>query len=153
MLMNQNLMNINFQLLNQQNLFQNINSVNIYDCFDYNQKIDIFKGENSMYCNTCKKQLSASYKTLLYTTPEILIIVLNRGKGIEFNVKLEFSESLNLMNYVELKEPHSRRGGERSAWQAQALCKEKHTTGLMYAWTDQKVPDLGGLDNERRKTK
>ena len=38
--------------------------------------------------------------TNLITIPEILIIVLNRGKGIEFKVKLEFSEELNLINYV-----------------------------------------------------
>ena len=83
---------------------QNINSVNIYDCFEYNQKLEFFTGENSMYCNNCKRQMPASYNTLLYTTPEIMIIVLNRGKGIEFNVKLEFSEELNLKNFVQYKD-------------------------------------------------
>ena len=82
----------------------NINSVNIYDCFEYNQKIDYFTGENSMYCNFCNQQLPAYYQTLIYTAPEILIIVLNRGKGIEFNIKLEFLEELNLMNFIYFKE-------------------------------------------------
>ena len=41
--------------------------------------------------------------TTLVTGPEILIIILNRGKGIEFNVKLNFSENLNLSNYIELQ--------------------------------------------------
>ena len=57
-----------------------------------------------MYCNNCKQQLPASYITKLFTIPEILIIVLNRGKGIEFNVKLEFSDELNLINFVEFND-------------------------------------------------
>ena len=35
--------------------------------------------------------------------PQILIIVLNRGKGIEFEVKLEFPEELDLNQFVEDK--------------------------------------------------
>ena len=87
-------------LMNFQYNIGNINSVNIYDCFEYNQKLEFFTGENSMYCNKCNNKLPASYNTNLFTIPEILIIVLNRGKGIEFKVKLEFSEELNLINYV-----------------------------------------------------
>ena len=120
--MNQNMMNMNQNMMYQQNMismqnmmyqqnmmaiqnnFQNINSVNIDDCFIYNQKMESFMGENSMYCNICKKQLPAFYQTFLYTGPEILIIVLNRGKGIEFKVKLEFPEILNLSNYIIRKE-------------------------------------------------
>ena len=74
--------------------FQNINSVTIYECFDYNEKFEFFIGENSMYCNKCQQQLPAYYQTILYTAPEILIIVLNRGKGIEFRVKLENFKNL-----------------------------------------------------------
>ena len=104
----QNMMAMNNPLLLQQNMInmqnlQNINSVNIYDCFNYNEKFEYFQGENSMYCNNCKQQLPASYQTTLYTTPEILILVLNRGKGIEFRVKLEFYEDLNLMKYVKMQ--------------------------------------------------
>jgi len=108
-LMNQNTMNLN-PILYQQCLsnfklsINNINSVNIYDCFEYNQKTDFFTGENAMFCNFCKEQLPSSYQTFLYTTPEILIIVLNRGKGIEFKIKLEFVEDLNLMNFVYNKQ-------------------------------------------------
>ena len=60
-------------------------------CFNYNQKTDFFTGENSMYCNKCQKQNPASYTVKLYTGPQILIIILNRGVGIQYKVKLEFS--------------------------------------------------------------
>ena len=106
---NQNLMNIN-PILYQQNFMifnnnlQNINSVNLDDCFRYNQKIENFSGENAMYCNYCKMQCSANYKTVLTTGPEILVIILNRGKGIEFKVKCEFVLQLNLYEYIEMKD-------------------------------------------------
>ena len=103
-LMNQNNIMMNMMMQNFNYNIQNINSVNIYDCFEYNQKLEFFTGENSMYCNNCRGQMPASYNTLLYTTPEIMIIVLNRGKGIEFNVKLEFYEELNLQNFVQFKD-------------------------------------------------
>ena len=109
MITNQNLMKIN-PVLYQQNLFvfqnqcQCINSVNIYDCFRYNQKIDYFLNQNAMYCSICRGQFDSSYQALLYTTPEILIIILNRGTGIQFKVKCEFTLNLNLFDFVEMKD-------------------------------------------------
>ncbi len=101
-----NIININQNNMYQQkNLeFQKINSVNIVDCFNYNQKMEYFRGENSMYCNFCKKVLPAYYRTFLYTGPEILIIILNRGKRNQFKVKLEFKEQLDLSNFIIRKE-------------------------------------------------
>ena len=40
---------------------------------------------------------------MLNNWPEILILLLNRGHGIEFNVKINFMEELDLSNYIELK--------------------------------------------------
>ena len=39
--------------------------------------------------------------TYLVTRPEILILLLNRGKGIEFNVKINFNYEFNLFNYIQ----------------------------------------------------
>ena len=102
--MNQNIYNEN-PFLFQQNLqkMQNINSVALEDCFNYNEKIETFKGENAMYCNICNDQLTSFYQTKLFTGRETLIIVLNRGKGIEFKVKLEFDLFIDITNYIELK--------------------------------------------------
>jgi ubiquitin C-terminal hydrolase len=101
----QNMFNVN-PFLFQQNLqkMQNTNSVTLEDCFNYNEKIDTFQGQNAMYCNFCNAQLTSFYQTKLYTGPEILIIVLNRGKGIEFKVTLEFDLFIDITNYVELKD-------------------------------------------------
>ena len=79
------------------------NSVNIYDCFDYDRKVNLMYGENSMFCNFCKQTTNCKMCTCLKTGPEILILLLKRGKGIEFNVKINFMEDLDLSNYIELK--------------------------------------------------
>ena len=41
--------------------------------------------------------------TSLIIGPEILIILLNRGKGTQYNIKILFEEDLDLFNYIEMK--------------------------------------------------
>ena len=79
------------------------NTVDIYDCFFYDQKINFMGGENAMFCNYCRQTCGSSMRTMLTTGPKILIIILNRGKGIEFNVKINFYPEIDLNNYVENK--------------------------------------------------
>ena len=79
------------------------NAVTIYDCFDYDRKVNFMYNENSMYCNYCKQNTNCNMCTCLTTGPEILILLLNRGQGIEFNVKIYFMEDLDLSNYIQLK--------------------------------------------------
>ena len=102
-----NQMNINFmyQFNNNMNNMNNItNSVNIYDCFDYYQKEDIFNGENAMWCNDCKGLFESKNQTIIYTGPNILILMLNRGVGLQYKVKLEYYESINLDKYITKKD-------------------------------------------------
>ena len=107
--MNQNIM-MNFTQMQKEyqdnltklQLLQN-NLLNIEDCFDYNQKIENFVGENAMYCDICKMQLPSTFQTKLYNVPEVLILILNRGKGIQFKIKLQFYLQINVSNYIENK--------------------------------------------------
>ena len=77
-----------------QNNFNNFgydnNEINIYDCFYYDQRINYLTGQNNMYCNYCGQTCPSSIKTILYTGPQILIIILNGGKGIQYRVKIKF---------------------------------------------------------------
>ena len=86
---------------NQFNNMYNNNEVNIYECFEYEKKINYMTGQNAMHCNYCQRTCDSSMCTVLTTGPEVLIIILNRGKGIEFNVKINFVEQLNLANYIQ----------------------------------------------------
>ena len=96
----------NFNQFNGFNINMNINNnvVDITDCFDYDCKINVMSGANAMYCNYCKNTCIFSVCTTLTTGPKILILLLNRGKGIEFNVKIIFPENLNLQNYIQLNQ-------------------------------------------------
>ena len=74
--------------------------VDLYECFEYNRKIDLMNGENQMYCNICNKLCDATYTNFIYSGPNYLIINLNRGRGAVYECKVNFPEQLNLFNYV-----------------------------------------------------
>ena len=58
-------------------------------------------GDNAMYCNFCNKTYQASMSTFLVSGPKILILLLNRGQGIEFKVKIQFPEFLDLSTFID----------------------------------------------------
>ena len=78
--------------------------IDLYECFEYNSKIDSMTGENQMFCNNCNKLYDALYSTILYSGPYYLIINLNRGKGAVYECKVNFPEQLNLFNYITYKQ-------------------------------------------------
>jgi ubiquitin C-terminal hydrolase len=86
---------------NQQNIITN--EVSIIDCFEYDKRDNEMSGDNAMYCGKCKAKCNSIMNTNLETGPEVLILLLNRGKGIEFDVKIKFEENLDLENYIENK--------------------------------------------------
>ena len=79
-------------------------SVTIYECFEQFVLPAIMTGDNMMFCNNCQQLSITSYTTKIYKSPEILILILNRGKGNEFKIKINFEEIISIGNYVEQKE-------------------------------------------------
>ena len=55
----------------------------LLECIQYNDKIETMSGENAMYCNICNQQIKSYYWTESKDSPEIIMFLLNRGKGIE----------------------------------------------------------------------
>ena len=94
----------NMLINNNMNFLMNNKTVSIYDCFDYDKKINLMSGSNAMYCNNCKQTANCTMQTYLVAGPEILILLLNRGKGKEFDVKIDFFEEINLYNYIEYRD-------------------------------------------------
>ena len=87
------------------NFFQmNNNHVSLEDCFIYNQKSEYFTGPNRNYCNICKQLFDSIYTSKIYVCPNILVLILNRGKGNIFDVKLDFTERLDITKFVSLRE-------------------------------------------------
>lgn len=61
--------------------------INLYECFEYYQKVELMSGDNQMYCNVCKATLNAYYSSTIYSAPKYLIINLNRGKMQSINAE------------------------------------------------------------------
>ena len=48
----------------------------------------------------------SNYTTRIFSSPEYLILILNRGKGNIYNVKLHFSEIIDIGQYIYIKKEH-----------------------------------------------
>ena len=79
------------------------NMVDIIECFEYYQKEDYYTGENQIFCNNCHKMANNLYTSQLLIAPKVLVIILNRGKGLQFGVKLAFGKYLDIKNFIYYK--------------------------------------------------
>ena len=96
---NVQVVNILFMPLEEVRLYMgyNTNYVGINDCFEYYEKIDVLP---DYYCNYCRNSNNVYSKNKMVYAPKNLIINLNRGRGIEFNVNIKFDEYLDIKKYV-----------------------------------------------------
>ena len=77
--------------------YQNLDQVNIYQCFYYFQS----QNEISGYCDKCGlNEAKILTNTKIYSFPVILILIFNRGKGLQFNIKINFPEILDLSQVI-----------------------------------------------------
>ena len=160
--------NYNYNIMNQQNQNNNINQnyqnnniinnndkkeVCLLDCFNYDRKPNIMKGQNAMYCNGCKSVCDCVVWTNLVTGPEVLILLLNRGNGIEFDIKIIFDENLDLTKYIEygckykLKGVISHLGESGMEGHFIAYCKDP-ITQKWYKYNDSIVNEVGDFKKE-----
>ena len=79
----------------------NNNRVFIMDCFEYYQNPILMTGDNKMYCNVCKKMFDANYRTKIFYAPNIMILILDRGKNIKYNVGIDFLPSIDITQFVD----------------------------------------------------
>ena len=89
-------------MMNNMIMSQN-NAVTLEECFTYNQKTDFFTGENKNHCNICKQLWDSLYTSKIYSAPNVLVLILNRGKNNVFNVKLNFTEIIDITQFVSVK--------------------------------------------------
>ena len=72
-------------------------------CFESYLKPDFLTGDNKQYCNRCHVLSDAYYTTHIYSSPNILILILNYDKGILFKCDVLFDEYINISKYIEAK--------------------------------------------------
>jgi ubiquitin C-terminal hydrolase len=76
-------------------------SVNLENCFEYYGEDEILTGANNIYCNNCNILSDGTTSNKIFKCPEVLTIILNRGKGLEFDVNFEYPLSLDISKYVD----------------------------------------------------
>ena len=82
---------------NMGNYYQNINEVDIFDCFNYYQKPNEMNG----YCEKCgSNNAKINSVTQIFSTPNILMVIFNRGKGLQFQIKINFPQYLDLRKTI-----------------------------------------------------
>ena len=81
------------------NINNNNNVIDIYQCFEFDRRVSLMSGDNAMFCGFCQRSTDYYTCTNLAYGPNVLIIILNRGKE---NIKLNIYEDLNLNNYIEI---------------------------------------------------
>ena len=74
--------------------------VSLVECFIYNQKTDKFTGDNQNYCQICQQMADSDYTSKIFISPIILVLILNRGKGNIYDVKLDFAETIDITDFV-----------------------------------------------------
>ena len=129
--------------------YQSINEVTIYDCFNYYQKINSITG----YCEKCRVD-NAKINTMnrIFSPSSILMIILNRGKGIQYNIKINFEPLLNITNivinsgnqYYELQGVVKHFGESSSYGHFIAYCRSAVPTfhNNWYCYNDQTVVEV-----------
>ena len=83
----------NMMGMNMGMAYQNINQVNLDDCFNYYQQ----QSEMIGYCEKCGKDNAKIFQcTQIFSSPNILILIFNRGIGLQYKIKINFKENLSI---------------------------------------------------------
>ena len=78
--------------------------LNLEDCFKEYEKEELLSGIDQIYCNKCKCKADAITKSEIYKAPEVLIIILNRGKDNIFDCDVKFPLKLDISGYIHTQE-------------------------------------------------
>ena len=149
-------MNFNMMLpMMMQNMGMN-NIVSMDDCFNFNQKEDLMQGENCIYCNLCNQNSESLYGNKILSLPNILIMILNRGKDNMYNVNLNITQEIDLTKFVlNANEKYiysiygviTHKGPSGQAGHFIASCKSP-IDGKWYQYNDAMVNDIVDFNKE-----
>jgi len=107
--------NINQQIVMNQMIMQNIgmntqimfidqnyntNKVTVYDCFNFIQKDELMCKDNQIFWYKCNQLSDSIYGNKIFALPNILIMILNRGKNNIYKVIIDFPMEMDLSNYT-----------------------------------------------------
>ena len=92
----------NYFYINQTNIKKGP-KITLDQCFESYLLSEFMAGDNKQFCNKCGVLSNSIYSTHIYSTPNILILILNYGKGILFECDVQFDEYINISKYIDTK--------------------------------------------------
>ena len=134
---------------------KNIDKISIYDCFEYYQNKNNDEGKK-IFCKRCNQLSEVINTSKLFNAPNILIIILNRGKPNTYNMKIEFNEIIDLTDYIKYKTnkiiynlygvvTHLGKSGEEGHFIA--VCKNL-IDNLWYKYNDSEIKKINNIKKE-----
>ena len=81
-----------------------IPTINFDQCFQFLSKVESFQ---DTYCQFCSLSCPSKYRENIYSMPNYLIIILNRGKGNIFRCNVIIPKEFNSSNYTEKKDKYN----------------------------------------------
>ena len=94
-------MNANIMTPNMMTDILSNNRVFIMDCFEYYQNPILMKDDNKMFCNVCKKDCDTNYRTKIFSPPNIMVLILDRGENMKYNVGIDFLPTIDITQYID----------------------------------------------------
>jgi ubiquitin C-terminal hydrolase len=144
---------LEFKIKANNNMSNFNNTVTLDDCFKHYEFPTIL---NNYYCNKCRNTTNCFYASKLSVLPNIIIIILNRGKGLQYKVNISFeNENLGLGKYVEYCTDESiyeliglvtHYGDSSASGHFMARCKSP-IDNEWYLYNDQIVEKIGYFNN------
>ena len=121
------------------------------DCFKMNKNVENLVGDNRIYCNNCRSQQDGVMFDEIHKAPNVLIIILNRGRGNVFECDVDFPQDLDLSNYIT--NPMSPKNYEligvishlgESSMEGHFIAYCKHFDDCWYLFNDSIVKPVAG---------
>ena len=107
------------------------NTVTLHDCFEYDKKESVMGDSNAMYCNYCRQMQTTKMQT---TVPKNLILLFNRGKGIEFNVGINCPEFFDQHDIGENFLDSDQKYNQTCILYNQTLGRKWHGRTFLHGW-------------------
>ena len=140
--------------ISKNNFMKNIQNekkkLTLDECFEHNRNAENLTGENQIYCNKCRCNTNAVMYDEIHKAPNVLIIILNRGKGNIFECDLDFPHAIDLSKYIT--NPESPKSYEligvishlgQSSLEGHFIAYCKHFDGSWYIFNDSIVKQIG----------
>ena len=137
-------------IMNMNNIQNEKKKLTLDECFKNNRNAENLTGDNQIYCNNCQCDTNAVMYDEIHLAPNVLIIILNRGKGNIFECDVDYPDNIDLSKYIT--NPASPKKYEligvishlgQSSLEGHFIAYCKHFDDCRYIFNDSLVKQIG----------